>query len=195
MAASIFYVRHAESTWNAVGRWQGQSDPPLSARGREQAVALAERLAAHPRARELALLATSPLRRAHQTAAALAERIGLEPRPVEALRELDAGCWSGLTRAQVADRFPEELERFLCGDDELRAGGGESRAMLRRRVLAGLRALAAEAAGRPFAVVAHLGTRISLVPGARLPNAELLALPPSVVDAAAPSGPLEGDVL
>ncbi len=42
----MWIIRHAESTWNAEGRWQGQADPPLSARGREQAERLARRLAA-----------------------------------------------------------------------------------------------------------------------------------------------------
>ena len=39
-------IRHAESTWNAAGRWQGHGDPPLSARG----VLQAERLAGAIRA-------------------------------------------------------------------------------------------------------------------------------------------------
>ena len=38
-------IRHAESEWNASERWQGHGDPPLSARGREQAQSLAAELA------------------------------------------------------------------------------------------------------------------------------------------------------
>ena len=36
-------VRHGQSEWNAVGRWQGQADPPLSDLGRRQARELEER--------------------------------------------------------------------------------------------------------------------------------------------------------
>ncbi|CAN5174899.1 hypothetical protein BH18ACT4_BH18ACT4_05500 [soil metagenome] len=26
----LLLVRHGQSEWNAVGRWQGQADPPLT---------------------------------------------------------------------------------------------------------------------------------------------------------------------
>ncbi len=40
-AVELLLVRHGESTWNAVGRWQGWADPPLSDLGRAQAEAAA----------------------------------------------------------------------------------------------------------------------------------------------------------
>ena len=40
----LYLVRHAESEWNASGRWQGHADPPLSPDGRGQASALVTRL-------------------------------------------------------------------------------------------------------------------------------------------------------
>ena len=43
--AAFLLIRHAESSWNASGRWQGQADPPLSPAGRRQADALAGVLA------------------------------------------------------------------------------------------------------------------------------------------------------
>jgi broad specificity phosphatase PhoE len=36
---SVLVLRHAESTWNAAGRWQGQEDPPLTEAGETQASA------------------------------------------------------------------------------------------------------------------------------------------------------------
>jgi len=57
-------IRHAESEWNAQGRWQGQRDPALSERGRAQANELATSLA---RAGVEAIVA-SDLVRAHETA-------------------------------------------------------------------------------------------------------------------------------
>lgn len=170
----IVYARHAESTWNAAGRWQGQADPPLSARGRAQAEALAGRLGGRG---GIGLLATSPLARARQTAEILGARLGLEPRPVDALKELDAGVWSGLTRAEVERRFPEELARFLSGDPEVCAGGGESRSALAARVAGALRELFSTASGGDLAVVGHLGALRSLLPDARLDNADFLELP------------------
>ncbi|MET0826988.1 MAG: histidine phosphatase family protein, partial [Acidimicrobiales bacterium] len=29
----VLVVRHGQSEWNAVGRWQGQADPPLTELG------------------------------------------------------------------------------------------------------------------------------------------------------------------
>ena len=40
----LLLVRHGQSEWNAHGRWQGQSDPPLSDRGRNEALMAAATL-------------------------------------------------------------------------------------------------------------------------------------------------------
>jgi len=40
----LIIVRHAESQWNPVGRYQGLLDPELSERGKAQAEAIAHEL-------------------------------------------------------------------------------------------------------------------------------------------------------
>ena len=90
-------IRHAESTWNAAGRWQGQADPPLSELGRRQALQLARELAVEP----VDCVIASDLARANETAAILAEVWGLGARLDPRLRELDVGAWAGLTREQI----------------------------------------------------------------------------------------------
>jgi broad specificity phosphatase PhoE len=103
----LLLVRHGESTWNAQSRWQGQADPPLSPLGEQQAEEAAERLA------EIASITavwTSDLVRARRTAELIASRLRLErvcdePR----LRERDVGSWSGLTRAEIEERWPGYL--------------------------------------------------------------------------------------
>ena len=82
----LVLIRHAESTWNASGRWQGQSDVPLSPRGQLQVRALAGRLWEL----EADRLIASDLRRAQETAMALGEP-ELDPR----FREIDVGEWAG----------------------------------------------------------------------------------------------------
>ena len=42
MPIDVLIVRHGQSTWNAHGRWQGQSDPPLSPVGERQSAAARE---------------------------------------------------------------------------------------------------------------------------------------------------------
>jgi len=99
----ILLVRHGESTWNAEGRWQGQADPPLSERGRDQARAAAHHL---PPAR---VAVTSDLDRARETATLLAEPQGLDVAVDVDLRERDAGAFSGLTRPEIHEHFPGSL--------------------------------------------------------------------------------------
>jgi probable phosphoglycerate mutase len=179
--AALWFVRHGQSTWNAAGRWQGQADPPLSALGRAQAERLADRLAGAG----VALLAASDLARARETAEILGARLGLVPRFDPALREHDVGAWSGLTRAEIERRWPEQLARFLGGDLALRPGGGESRLALRARVRSALVRLEASAPG-PVAVVSHLGVLRALAPAAHVAPGELLLLdaPPGAGESA-----------
>jgi phosphohistidine phosphatase len=74
----VFLVRHAHAE-------PGDPDElrPLSARGRDEARALAERLAAHPT--PPSLVVTSPLLRARETAEAIAAATGAELRVDERL--------------------------------------------------------------------------------------------------------------
>lgn len=117
-AADIYLVRHAQSEWNAVGRWQGQADPPLTAHGRQQARELAERF---PKA-HLTHLFTSDLQRARDTAAPLAQRFGLEPVVDRDLRELDVGSWSGKTREQIRAEDARALDLFFQGREGWEGG-------------------------------------------------------------------------
>lgn len=168
MPAEFLLIRHAESQWNAEGRWQGQADPPLSERGREQARTLAAALEPQP----IAALLCSDLARARETAEIVGVQLGLRPDPDPRLRELDVGEWSGLTRPEIVDQAPETLERFEAGEPGVRPGGGESRREIRRRVRSAMQEIAARFDGKRVAVVTHLGVIRALRPGTELANAE-----------------------
>lgn len=100
----LIFVRHGESVWNHEGRVQGIADPPLSERGRAQAGLVAERLA---REFNPAAVYASALQRATETGRIIAARLGL-PLNVDArLNEYDIGAFTGLTDAEVAERYPE----------------------------------------------------------------------------------------
>jgi len=141
----LLIVRHGESEWNAVRRLQGHADINLSAKGREQALAL--RATVQTLAPDF--VATSDLQRARDTAGLL----GFEDaEPLAKLREHDVGCWTG--RA-IPDLQAE------CGDDyaNWRAGafappGGESWAEFRNRAKCAVSDLASKVSGT-LLVVAH----------------------------------------
>jgi probable phosphoglycerate mutase len=179
---NFLLIRHAESTWNAGGRWQGHGDPPLSARGRIQAAELAERLAGEG----IELLIASDLVRCAETASILGGRWGLVPRRDPRLREIDIGTWTGLTRQQIQAREADLLARFEAEDLEARPGGGETRLEIRARVRGAAAELARAHPGRSLALVTHLGVIRALVPGAELANAEWLRLPARALPPARP---------
>lgn len=167
-------IRHAESTWNFARRWQGHGDPPLSARGREQAAQLAGALAGGG----IEVLIASDLLRSAQTAAILGARWGLTPTHDARLREIDIGAWAGLTRQEIVARDAERLARFEAEDLATRPGGGETRAEIRARARAAVAEFAARHRGRRVALVTHLGVIRALVPGAEPDNADWLHLEP-----------------
>jgi broad specificity phosphatase PhoE len=139
-------VRHGETEWNQDNRIQGQTDIPLNARGRRQAEALAERLADVP----LDLIYASDLSRARVTAELIAAR---RPRavPVVArpeLRECYYGLWEGLTRPEVAGRFPGDWRDWYVRGGSGRPTDGEDISALAGRT------------GRVFDEAAGKGKRV-----------------------------------
>lgn len=93
---AIFLVRHGETEWNRVRRYQGWLDSPLTLDGIAQAEAVGRLLSRIPEAAGSAIVA-SPLGRARHTAAIIAESLGDalgHPRPIrfdERLREISLG--------------------------------------------------------------------------------------------------------
>lgn len=148
----LILARHGETDWNRENRFQGHADPPLNALGRRQSAELAEALAGETIAR----VYTSPLRRASETAEIVAERLGLEVEPLEPLREIDVGAWSGLTRGEVATRFPDEYARWL---DRAPSGfeNGETYDELAARVVPAIHELAERHPAETLLVVTHGG--------------------------------------
>ncbi len=154
----LFLARHGETDWNAESRWQGQTDVPLNARGREQARALAGLL----RGAGLRSVATSDLARARVTAEIVADALGLAVDLVDPdLRERGYGCFEGLTRAEVAERFPDAWARHVA-DPGPAIPGGESRDELLARLVRASARVARTLPG-PALVVMHGGSMRALL--------------------------------
>ena len=106
MAEKIIYqftfLRHGESTGNAQSRWQGQSDYPLTDRGRAQANALAERWKSENVKFDLVI--ASPLVRAKETAEIVAMALNVRVEIDPLWLERDIGEMEGLTAEEVRQR-------------------------------------------------------------------------------------------
>ncbi len=159
-AERVVLIRHAESQWNAAGRWQGQGGPGLSDLGHRQAAATARFLAGHEP--HICRIVSSDLPRVVETAAPTVEALGVEPVLDERLREIDVGWWSGLTTPEVLERDPDGVEAMRAGTDP-RRGGAESMADVRRRVVAALTELADACDGGTLLVFSHGGPVRSIV--------------------------------
>jgi probable phosphoglycerate mutase len=140
---TIYYLRHGETEWNALGRLQGTRDVPLNARGRGQAeqagLVLADLLKRDGRDKAALPYVSSPLGRARQTMELARGKLGL---PVtdytldDRLREIGYGVWEGLTLAESQAKDPEIYARRLADKWTVGPAGGETYADVQVRVRA-----------------------------------------------------------
>ncbi len=151
---TLLLARHGQSVSNAVRRFQGAQDVPLSELGRRQAAALSRGL----RRRSLAHVYTSPLERARTTAEIVAGEYGVPLTVVDDLRELSLGDWEGRTVEEIR-ALPGDP--YTCWVRDPVAGcppGGEPLPSVQERVV---RAVADIAAAHPdgedVLVVCHGG--------------------------------------
>jgi probable phosphoglycerate mutase len=150
----IWLARHGETDDNREPiRVQGFRDTPLNATGREQAAALAERVAGMG----FASLWSSDLSRARVTAEIVGARIGLAPRLDPRLREAHRGRWEGDRFIDIAETEPELYAAWRRPDPDFRFPGGESLREQQERVLACLREIAATGP-LPALAVCHGGS-------------------------------------
>jgi len=95
----VLLARHGETPWNAEGRYQGQTDIPLSATGEQQACKLGARLVDVVITRAVA----SPLARARRTAQlALGETRAAMLGTDAGLLEIGHGDWEGKLAGEIA---------------------------------------------------------------------------------------------
>ncbi|MFL0249301.1 histidine phosphatase family protein [Clostridium neuense] len=120
MKTTLYLVRHGETEWNALGKFQGSKDIVLSPDGISQAKYVSDRLK-----NKFDYIYSSPLKRAYKTASIIALQSNMEARILNDLREIDFGEWEGLTVKEIKDNFPKQFEIWkndategpICGGD------------------------------------------------------------------------------
>ncbi len=145
----LLLVRHGQSEWNAMGRWQGKANPPLTDLGKEQALLAAEKLP------DFSILASSDLVRARETAEIFANAHNKKPSDIfiePQVQERDAGEFSGLTRGEIDKKFPGYLAQNRW------PSGWEPDDVLIKRLREGLgRIIASSTESDSIVVVTHGG--------------------------------------
>jgi len=151
MGRQVILWRHGRTEWNATGRVQGQTDVPLDDVGMAQAASAASRLASLRPGR----IVSSDLARAYVTAQALAAFADLEVEVDVRLREMDFGAREGMTMPEAKAKFPDEMRRWIAGED-IRIGDAETYAETASRVSGAIRdAVDAMGADETVVLVAH----------------------------------------
>ncbi len=148
----LIIVRHGESEWNRIHRYQGQLDAPLSELGLRQAAALAERL----RAETISHIYASRLLRAARTAEAIAAyHPGIPLTHSEALLEIDHGEWQGKYADEITAQYAEGLREWREHPTRSQMPGGESFSNILKRTLDFLETITAAHQDQTILVSTH----------------------------------------
>ncbi len=153
-ASELHLVRHADAVPESDDAFKIYDDyetHPLSARGRAQAEAVAERF------RELGIAAVyaSPIRRARETAEAIAALAGVAVHDEPGVREIAIGPVD--EAMPLRDRLPWLATVAIRDGSWDGIPGTEPSAGVRARMLTALDAIAARHSGARVAVVSHAG--------------------------------------
>jgi broad specificity phosphatase PhoE len=150
----LVLVRHGESLWNEVRRFQGTTDIALSDRGRAQARALTRALGVY----RPAVAYVSPLERARETAEIALAGSSARIVAVPELREFSLGEWEGCLSEDIRSREGDPYGAWVRAPLDCPPPGSEPLDAVRERVLPALNRIAAEHRdGEDVLVVAHGG--------------------------------------
>jgi probable phosphoglycerate mutase len=140
---ALYLIRHGRPALEGV--LLGQSDPPLSRRGRQEATSLLGTITVER-------VYSSPLSRALETAAVL--RSTTKVTVLDELAEISLGTWDGRSWEEVERADPDLTRRKAEDWFGVTPPGGEPWDAFSQRVLAALEVVRIGAA--PAAIVAHL---------------------------------------
>lgn len=148
----LYLVRHGQSEGNVLMTFHGQTDYPLTEKGREQARQAAEKL------KEISFsrCCSSDLARAWDTALICAEGQGIEVERCPGLREQFVGDIEGLSWDEMGERFPELREQYINAWFDTTPPGGESPEEMLARVGQCVDEIVAR--GEDTLLVGHFGT-------------------------------------
>lgn len=99
---TLLLVRHGETTWNALKKLQGNTDVALTARGKQQAKAVAHYLRDYP----IDVIYSSPLKRTLLTAQAINAHHKVMLMSDAALLERGFGKLEGKSYEEIYTRYP-----------------------------------------------------------------------------------------
>jgi phosphoserine phosphatase len=132
----IILIRHGETEWNRLHRFQGRSDIALNEKGKMQARALAKAL----QNKDITAIYTSPLKRAVDTAQHIQKFHSSLPLIKEpGFLEMDLGDFEGMEGKQWAVSYPLFRAQWEKSPASLSMPGGESLVEVQNRAVQALK--------------------------------------------------------
>lgn len=153
MKTKVFLVRHGETEWNRLGKFQGCVDIDLAKEGMVQAQYISKRFNG-----DFDTIYSSPLKRAVETAETIAAVKGIKPIIVDDIREINFGEWEGLTLKEISSNFPNEFAKWR--NDKIEApmlGGDLSLKNASLRATEAIKEIVKKNKGKKLIIVAHGG--------------------------------------
>ena len=132
MTICILLIRHGETDWNRIGRFQGRTEVGLNQKGREQASALALALKDEP----LEAIYSSPLTRSMETARIIKAYHPSTPLLEEkGLLEMDLGDFDGMEAQQWSAQYPDFRKAWQKAPSSVTMPGGENLHQVQARAI------------------------------------------------------------
>lgn len=147
----VYLIRHGEAEGNVYRRAHGWYDGKITAKGRRQIAALAERF----KDEHIDALYSSDLSRTRETAGAITKYHDLELHIEPRLREVRMGSWEDVPWGNLSYLYPEAMAAFNDDPDRWTAPGAETFPELRHRMKDIVLELAARHDGQTIACVSH----------------------------------------
>ena len=119
---TLYIVRHGETEWNKIGRYQGITNVPLNENGIAQAKACGNAL----KDIHFDRILSSDLSRALVTAETIRGNRQLEIKTDERLREINFGDWEKLLYTEIEERWPGLIDQMYRRPDIVKVPNGES---------------------------------------------------------------------
>lgn len=149
----IILIRHGQTDWNVLQRYQGHKDIALNDQGRTQAEKIALYLQSHEM---VEAIYSSDLSRSLETAVIISTVLKLPVLSDVRLKEISFGLWEGMTFTEVYEKYPLEFDNWFNNTQQVRVPGGESFDDVLHRSLQALNEIAARHTGTAV-VVSHGG--------------------------------------
>lgn len=121
-------VRHGNTLWNKLGKFQGRSDIALSDEGIIQGEKLAQNFPY-----DADIIYTSPLKRAWETGKFIKEKFNIPLYSDDRLTEIAFGLWEGKTYEEIKEISPKDIDLIFSKPTEAIIPEGESFIKVQKR--------------------------------------------------------------